>query len=229
MEPITLHHRRVPRPDREYLGRISLQKPYFLRFFSSEGCQQLRVTGSDCPRSSSIEDLIAHSSEMHEDGESTRTVKEQLEWCGVEHIPADDIPLIVLPHPICKLILEGSWKYILLRTSWHHEGNHLKRRMSPGPLADWPPDHSESWDTLSGGSGSGSGQLQPNETVIDFDSGVCDRMAFAMRQAGSGTVAAGEVQFGIDTLEAWSRCLRAHLGCASRFSTHGKFLHSFQK
>ena len=76
------------------------------------------------------------------------TATDALRHWGVD-VEAEEVPVLLLPQPICFLILQRDWKTIMMLTSWH-ERLRTCEGLTPWrgrPLFDlqWPPPDSQVW------------------------------------------------------------------------------------
>ena len=122
------------------------------------------------PRSSPSQSCCADQSEPDagpEAAAAARTVGAQLEgWCWP--FKARDMLAILVPEPICELILHGAWRHILLLVRWH-ASNIAKQVVHQGPIRGWPPGDSSVWGRA------GTGRCEPE--LEDLDAERCFQIA----------------------------------------------------
>jgi hypothetical protein len=135
-------------------------------------------------------------------------VNEQLREWGI-NVSANDIGALLLPAPICKLVLCGSWRHIVLRTCWHGDYNGLefnprRKKRLPGPVLDWPPPDAEVWRQ--------SGLLYEaalTDGASDLTAANCQTLAFNVRKWASSLPLelVAEVSAAYVSLQLWSGAL----------------------
>lgn len=64
-------------------------------------------------------------------------------------VQAADVPMLLMPEPICELVMSGRLHRLLLLTRWHSRLHldrcRFNRLKVQGPLAGWPPSDSAAW------------------------------------------------------------------------------------